>query len=144
MRLRKDYLNSMLIHLIHFRLEPPGTLVEQDDETFSPITPIPDPITPIPEVEDVEETERSSHDVDRSSRDVAGRPQGSPLHYTITPIIQTYAPHSTLLVDRLRKKRLRTIAIRRYSRNQLRAARVRQRRVLHKFWISIACTTLVL
>jgi len=138
------------------RLEPPGTLVEQDDETFSPITPIPDPITPMPEVEDSIEEEKVRpqepsqrlQPVEVQTQDsllhLAGRPQGSPLHHTITPIIQTYAPHSTLLVDRLRKKRLRTIAIRRHSRNQLRAARVRQRRVLHKFWISIACTTLVL
>ena len=36
-----------------------------------------------------------------------------------------YAPHSTLLVDALRKQRLRKIMLRRYSRNQLRAARVK-------------------
>ena len=55
-----------------------------------------------------------------------------------------YAPHSTLLVDALRKQRLRKIMLRRYSRNQLRAARARERRANRRLWISIASTALAL
>src|SRR6266568_5565261 len=62
----------------------------------------------------------------------------------ILPELPMYAPHSTLLVDALRKQQLRKIALRRYSRNQLRAARTRERRANRRLWISIACTSLVL
>jgi membrane peptidoglycan carboxypeptidase len=111
-------------------LMPVGNLVESADVAISPSTPIPDPITPLPVVGIEEE--------------VAGRPQGSPLHYATPMLLQMYAPHSTLLVDRLRKKRQRKIVLRRYSRNQLRAARARERVANRRFWITIACTTLAL
>src|SRR5947209_1657026 len=72
------------------------------------------------------------------------RTQGSPLQYTTSPIPQTYAPHSALLVDVLRKKRLRKIILRRHSRNELRTARARKRWANGRFWITIACTMLIL
>src|SRR5438105_8880524 len=137
-------------------LMPIGTLVESADTTISPITPLPDPITPLPEVEDEEEigdTPNPAHglpslrtlpelfllqedeeevgntlDPAQGLQLMEGRLQGSPLLYTDTSVLQMYAPHSTLLVDALRKQRLRKIALRRYSRNQLRAARTKERR----------------
>jgi membrane peptidoglycan carboxypeptidase len=105
-----------------------AALVESADVTILPITPIPDPITPLPEDEQLQ----------GSLLPVEGRPQGSPLQYTGTPVLQMYAPHSTLLVDALRKQRMRKILLRRYSRNQLRAARTRERRAHHRLWITIA------
>ncbi|HXZ06220.1 MAG TPA: transglycosylase domain-containing protein, partial [Ktedonobacteraceae bacterium] len=71
------------------------------------------------------------------------RPQGWPLPYTNTQV-QMYAPHSTLLADVLRKQRMRKIMLRRYSRNQLRAARVKERRTKRRLWIAIVLTTLAL
>ena len=124
-------------------LIPVGTQEESAKVITSPITPIPDPITPPPVIEDEEETADFPNPIQRLLR-VEGRPQGSPLPYMDTSAHQIYAPHSTLLVDVLRRKRLRKIMLRRYSRNQWRAARTRERRVNHKFWISIACTTLAL
>ena len=120
---------------------PLGTLMETADATLSPITPIPDPITPMPEVEDEEE---DAPNPVYELIPVEGRPQVSPLPYTTTRALQMFAPHSTLLVDALRKKRLRMIVLRRYSRNQLRAARVRERRTSRRLWITIASFTLVL
>jgi len=153
-------------------LIPVGTQVESADVTILPITPIPDPITPPPGIEDEEETGDSPtpvqelpskttlqelpfiHEDDAESRNIpepaqgpiseVERPQRPLLPYTDTPVLQMYAPHSTLLADALRKQRLRKIMLRRYSRNQLRAARARDQRVNHRFWISIACTMLAL
>ena len=130
------------------------TLMESTDATLSPITPIPDPITPMPEVEDEEEEEDAAYPVhglipvegrpQESPLPVEGRPQGSPLQHPFPPVFQMYAPHSTLLVDSLRKKRLRLNMLRRYSRNQLRAAHVRERRASRRLWITIASFTLAL
>ncbi|HEY6286413.1 MAG TPA: transglycosylase domain-containing protein, partial [Ktedonobacteraceae bacterium] len=106
-----------------------GTRVESADAT---ITPIPDPITPLPEVED-----------DGEVGDTPNPAQGLPSLRTL-PELPMYAPHSTLLVDALQKQRLRKIVLRRYSRNQLRAARVRERRTNRRLWITIASTTLAL
>jgi membrane peptidoglycan carboxypeptidase len=146
-------------------LDPLETLVDPEDVVVSPITPIPDPITPLPEVEDCVElgdvekvAERSlateqtlaptrlANDAAASNATRSGKSQGegSPLQYASMLVPQRYASHSTLLVDRLRVKRLHKIVVRRHSRNQLRAARVRERHVLHKFWISSALTALVL
>jgi len=150
-------------------LIPVGTQVESAKVM---ITPIPDPITPPPGIEDEEEPGDSpnpvqelpylrtqtelpfAHEDEGESGNIPEptqgrlskeeRPQRSLLSYTDTPIRQMYAPHSTLLVDTQRKQRLRKIMLRRYSRNQLRAARIRDRRANHRFWISIACTTLAL
>ncbi len=124
-------------------LLPVGSGLEPADATLSPITPIPDPITPMPEVEDEEEEEDAANPV-HGLIPVEGRPQESPLPYTTTSVLQMYAPHSTLLVDSLRKKRLRMIVLRRYSRNQLRDARVRERRTNRRMWITIASFTLAL
>src|SRR5438270_5180057 len=110
-------------------LIPVGTWVESAGAT---ITPIPDPITPIPEIGNGEEIGDTPHPA-----------QGLP-SLRILPELPIYAPHSTLLVDALRKQRLRKIALRRYSRNQLRAARTRERWANRRLWISIACTSLVL
>ncbi len=142
-------------------LEPLETLVEPEDVLISPITPIPDPITPFPEVENGIEvvntpdpsvglqsvevhTQESGTAGDHKGPAITGRPQGSPLRYTTMMVPYRYASHSTLLVDRLRIKRLHKVVIRRHSRNQLRAARVRERQVLRNFWISSACMALVL
>jgi membrane peptidoglycan carboxypeptidase len=135
-------------------LLPVGALMESADATLSPITLIPDPITPMPEVEDEDEEGDAPNPVyglipleelpQGSHLPVEGRPQGSPLQYPFAPVPQMYAPHSTLLVDALRKKRLRMIVMRRYSRNQLRAARARGRRASRKLWITIASITLAL
>src|SRR6266480_2803101 len=102
------------------------------ESTHLAITPIPDPITPIPEIGNGEE-------VGDTPRPAQGLPSLSTL-----PELPIYAPHSTLLVDALRKQRLRKIALRRYSRNQLRTARTRERRANRRLWISIACTSLAL
>ncbi|MGZ6367876.1 MAG: transglycosylase domain-containing protein [Ktedonobacteraceae bacterium] len=122
-------------------LLPVGSLLEPADATLSPITPIPDPITPMPEVEDeAEDAQYPVHEL----IPVEGRPQESLQPYTTTSMLQMYAPHSTLLVDSLRKKRLRMIVVRRYSRNQLRAARVRERQARRRLWITIGSLTLAL
>jgi membrane peptidoglycan carboxypeptidase len=122
-----------------------AALVESADATILPITPIPDPITPLPEVEQLQ---GSLLPVEGRPQEpllrVEGRPQGSPLQYTGTRVLQMYAPHSTLLVDALRKQRMRKILLRRYSRNQLRAARARERRAHHRLWITIASTALAI
>src|SRR6266700_1161488 len=102
------------------------------ESTHLAITPIPDPITPIPEIGNGEEIVDTPHPA-----------QGLPSLRTL-PELPMYASHSTLLVDALRKQRLRKIALRRYSRNQLRAARTRERRSNRRLGISIACTSLVL
>src|SRR2546421_517986 len=102
------------------------------ESTHLAITPIPDPITPIPEIGNGEEVGDTPHPA-----------QGLPSLSTL-PELPIYAPHSTLLVDALRKQRLRKIALRRYSRNQLRAARTRERWANRRLWISISCTSLVL
>src|SRR6266571_2525793 len=91
------------------------------ESTHLPITPIPDPVTPLPEfvVEGIGEV-----------RDTLNPAQGLP-SLRILPVLPMYAPHSTLLVDALRKQ-------------QLRAARTRERRANRRLWISIACTSLAL
>src|SRR6266566_160037 len=75
-----------------------------------------------------------------------GRPQGSHLLYTAEMVdlqaLPVGAPHSTLLVDAVLKRRLRKIMLRRYSRQQLRAARVRGRRATRKLALTIASTVL--
>ena len=121
-------------------LMPVGPLVESANAI---ITPIPDPITPMPEVEDDGEVGDTPNPA-QGLQPVEGRPQGSPLPYTDTSVLQMYAPHSTLLIDALRKQRLRKIMLRRYSRNQLRAVRARERRTNCRLWITIASTTLAL
>ena len=121
-------------------LMPVGPLVESANAI---ITPIPDPITPMPEVEDDGEVGDTPNPA-QGLQPVEGRPQGSPLPYTDTSALQMYAPHSTLLIDALRKQRLRKIMLRRYSRNQLRAVRARERRTNRRLWITIASTTLAL
>ena len=104
------------------------------ESTRLAITPIPDPVTPLPEfvVEEIGEV-----------GDTPNPAQGLP-SLRILPELPMYAPHSTLLVDALRKQQLRKIALRRYSRNRLRAARTRERRANRRLWISIACTSLAL
>src|SRR6266702_3884070 len=102
------------------------------ESTHLAITPIPDPITPIPEIGNGEAIGDTPHPA-----------LGLPFLRTL-PELPMYASHSTLLVDALRKQRLRKIALRRYSRNQLRAARTRERRSNRRLWISIACTSLAL
>ncbi len=104
------------------------------ESTHLAITPILDPVTPLPEfvVEEIGEV-----------GDTPNPAQGLPSLRTL-PELPMYAPHSTLLGDALRKQRMRKIALRRYSRNQLRAARTRERRANRRLWISIACTSLAL
>jgi 1A family penicillin-binding protein len=114
------------------RLIPLGAHRESADRA---ITPVPDPITPMPEFEDVEVVR---HPV------LEGRPQVLPQQYRDMSAFPMYAPHSTLLVDALQKQRLRKILLRRYSRNQLRAARVRERRANRRLGITIASIALAL
>jgi membrane peptidoglycan carboxypeptidase len=127
-------------------LQPVESLLESTDLAF---TPIPDPVTPLPEfvVEKIGEIGYTPNPA-QGLPFVGGRPQGSPLLYSDgmadLPVLPMYASHSTLLVDVVRKKRLRKIILRRYSRNQLRAARVRERRANRRLGISIASTVLVL
>jgi membrane peptidoglycan carboxypeptidase len=79
---------------------------------------------------------------------VTGRPQGSPLLYTVEMAdLQTlpmYGSHSTFLVDAVLKRRLRKIMLRRYSRQQLRDARVRGRRANLRLVLTVASTVLAL
>lgn len=127
-------------------LQPVESLLESTDLA---LTPIPDPVTPLPEfvVEEIGEIGVTPNPA-QGLPSVGGRPQGSPLQNTYgmadLPVLPMYASHSTLLVDVVRKRRLRKIILRRYSRNQLRAARVRERRANQRLGISIASTVLVL
>src|SRR6266566_2653001 len=136
-------------------LLPLGTLLESAGPA---ITPIPDPITPIPEI-GVEEMSAigdtpnpaqglPSVEVARGRGQVRGRGQAPPLLYRVEmtdlPALPVYAPHSTLLVDAVRKRRQRKIMLRHFSRKHLRAARVREQRARHRLWITIASTVLVL
>ena len=133
-------------------LQPVESLLESTDLA---LTPIPDPVTPLPEfvVKEIGEIGVTPNPAQGlrpvgGRPPVDGRPQGSPLLYTVEmadlPVLPMYASHSTLLVDVVRKRRLRKIILRRYSRNQLRAARVRERRANRRLGISIASTVLVL
>ena len=125
-------------------LQPVESLLESTDLAF---TPIPDPVTPLPEfvVEKIGE-------IGDTPNPAQGLPSLSTLPDNSHPaqgLMQLstslmYASHSTLLVDAVRKRRLRKIILRRYSRNQLRAARVRERRANRRLGISIASTVLVL
>src|SRR5216683_3266276 len=125
-------------------LQPVESLLESTDLAF---TPIPDPVTPLPEfmVEEIDE-------IGDTPNPALGLPSLSTLLDNSHPaqgLMQLstslmYASHSTLLVDAVRKRRLRKIILRRYSRNQLRAARVRERRANRRLGISIASTVLVL
>jgi len=147
-------------------LMPLGTLVESAGYAISPI---PDPITPVPEFEDKEEVGNTPNPAQGLSA-VGERPlapihlanaatqlpygsgemkgEGSPLQNTYGMVdlsaLQMYAPHSTLLVDVLRKRRVRKIMLRRYSRKQLRAARVRERLANRRLRITIASTVVAL
>jgi membrane peptidoglycan carboxypeptidase len=123
-------------------LMPLGTLVESADHA---ITPIPDPITPTPEFEDkgiVGDTPNPAQGLPSLST----LPENPQLAQGLMPLRTSlmYAPHSTLLVDAVRKQRLRKILLRRYSRKQLRAARVIERRTNQRLWITIASTVLAL
>src|SRR6266516_958363 len=133
------------------------------ESTRLAITPIPDPVTPLPEfvVEEIGEigntpntaqglpslrtlpelpfTQEDDGEIGNTPNPAQGLPS-----LRILPELPMYASHSTLLVDALRKQRLRKIALRRYSRNQLRAARTRERWANRRLWISIASTSLVL
>src|SRR5207244_10254370 len=73
------------------------------ESTHFAITPIPDPVTPLPEfvVEEI-----------GAVGDTPNPAQGLP-SLRILPELPMYAPHSTLLVDALRKPQLRKIALRR-------------------------------
>jgi membrane peptidoglycan carboxypeptidase len=125
-------------------LQPVESLLESTDLA---LTPIPDPVTPLPEfvVEEIVE-------IGVTPNPPQGLPSLSTLPDNSHPaqgLMQlstslVYASHSTLLVDVVRKRRLRKIILRRYSRNQLRAARVRERRANQRLGISIASTVLVL
>ena len=125
-------------------LQPVESLLESTDLA---LTPIPDPVTPLPEfvVEKIGE-------IGDTPNPALGLPSLSTLPDNSHPaqgLMQLstslmYASHSTLLVDVVRKRRLRKIILRRYSRNQLRAARVRERRANRRLGISIASTVLVL
>ena len=125
-------------------LQPVESLLESTDLAF---TPIPDTVTPLPEfvVEKIGE-------IGDTPNPAQGLPSLSTLPDNSHPaqgLMQLstslmYASHSTLLVDVVRKRRLRKIILRRYSRNQLRAARVRERRANRRLGISIASTVLVL
>jgi membrane peptidoglycan carboxypeptidase len=125
-------------------LQPVESLLESTDLA---LTPIPDPVTPSPEfvVEEIGE-------IGDTPNPAQGLPSLSTLPDNSHPaqgLMQlstslVYASHSTLLVDAVRKRRLRKIILRRYSRNQLRAARVRERRANQRLGISIASTVLVL
>ena len=125
-------------------LQPVESLLESTDLA---LTPIPDPVTPLPEfvVEEIDE-------IGDTPNPAQGLPSLSTLPDNSHPtqgLMQLstslmYASHSTLLVDVVRKRRLRKIILRRYSRNQLRAARVRERRANRRLGISIASTVLVL
>lgn len=53
-----------------------------------------------------------------------------------------YLPHSTLLVDVMRKRRRRKILLRRFSRKQLQKARAVERRARRLVWITMASTVL--
>ncbi len=121
-------------------LIPVGNLVDSADAA---ITPIPDPIIPIPELGNEEEVQDIPNPT-QGLLPLKGRPQGLPLPHIDTSTLQMYAPHSALLVDVLRKQRLRKIIVRRHSRNQLRAVRARERRANGRLWITIASTTLAL
>ncbi len=121
-------------------LIPVGNLVDSADAA---ITPIPDPIIPIPELGNEEEVQDIPNPT-QGLLPLKGRPQGLPLPHIDTSTLQMYAPHSALLVDVLRKQRLRKIIVRRHSRNQLRAARARERRANGRLWITIASSTLAL
>src|SRR5213080_952329 len=109
-------------------LIPIGTLVESADTTISPITPLPEvedeeeigdtpkpaqglpSLRTLPELlllQEDEEEVGNTLDPAQGLQLMEGRLQGSPLLYTDTSVLQMYAPHSTLLVDALRKQRLR-------------------------------------
>ncbi len=125
-------------------LQPVESLLESTDLAF---TPIPDPVTPLPEfvVEEIDEIGDTPNPAlglpSLSTLLDNSDPAQGPMHLSTSLM---YASHSTLLVDVVRKKRLRKIILRRYSRNQLRAARVRERRANRRLGISIASTVLVL
>ncbi|HEX6110440.1 MAG TPA: transglycosylase domain-containing protein [Ktedonobacteraceae bacterium] len=127
-------------------LQPVESLLESTDLA---LTPIPDPVTPLPEfvVEEIVEIGDTPNPT-QGLPSVGGRPQGSPLQNTYgmadLPVLPMYASHSTLLVDAVRKRRLRKIILRRLSRKQLRAARVRERLANRRLGISIASTVLAL
>ena len=109
---------------IHISLTPTRSLQKNID------TPVPDPITPAPDLGDVATIER------------AGRQQGLSLQYTEGVARSVYLPHSTLLVDAIRKRRRRKILFRRSSRKQLRIARAVKWKARRRLWITIASTVL--
>ena len=126
------------------RLQPVESLLESTDLA---LTPIPDPVTPLPEfvVEEIDEigdTPNPAQGLPSLSTLLDNSHPAQGLMQLSTSLM--YASHLTLLVDAVRKRRLRKIILRRYSRNQLRAARVRERRANRRLGISIASTVLVL
>ncbi len=122
---------------IHAQGQPfPDILLESTDLVT---TPVPDPITPAPEIED-----RTIIEVGDTPTSMQGLSSPSILIYPDLPVPPVYVHHSTLLVDAVRRRRLRKIVLRRMSRKHLRAARVMDRRASHKLWITIASTVLAL
>ena len=125
-------------------LQPVESLLESTDLAF---TPIPDPVTPLPEfvvevIDEIGDTPNPAQGLPSlSTLPDNSHPAQGPMQLSTSLM---YASHSTLLVDAVRKRRLRKIILRRYSRNQLRAARVRERRANRRLGISIASTVLVL
>src|SRR5438876_4666500 len=80
------------------------------ESTHLAITPIPDPVTPLPEfvVEEIGEIGDTPNPGQgllpvEGQPPVVGRPQGSPLLYTVAMVdlstLPMYRPHSTLGVD---------------------------------------------
>jgi membrane peptidoglycan carboxypeptidase len=125
-------------------LQPVESLLESTDLAF---TPIPDPVTPLPEfvvevIDEIGDTPNPAQGLPSLSTLPDNSHPAQGLMQLSTSLM--YASHSTLLVDAVRKRRLRKIILRRYSRNQLRAARVRERRANRRLGISIASTVLVL
>jgi membrane peptidoglycan carboxypeptidase len=125
-------------------LQPVESLLESTDLAF---TPIPDPVTPLPEfvvevIDEIGDTPNPAQGLPSLSTLPDNSHPAQGLMQLSTSLM--YASHSTLLVDVVRKRRLRKIILRRYSRNQLRAARVRERRANRRLGISIASTVLVL
>ena len=125
-------------------LQPVESLLESTDLAF---TPIPDTVTPLPEfvvevIDEIGDTPNPAQGLPSLSTLPDNSHPAQELMQLSTSLM--YASHSTLLVDVVRKRRLRKIILRRYSRNQLRAARVRERRANRRLGISIASTVLVL
>src|SRR2546427_6626223 len=129
--------DSLRAEVEHGFVEPsPAIIFESTDHAK---TPIPDPITPTPEIEVSEIIE-----VGKTPNPAQVLPSLGTLIYPDLPVPPMYGSHSTLLVDVLRRRRLRKIVLRRLSRKHLRAARAMDRRASHRLWITIASIVLAL